>query len=181
MGAPALLIGATAVQALGEKQAGDAQAAQLRSQQQAATYNAAIAAQNARMERQQAGAREEAQRRQAGQVLGAQRAAFAQAGVGMGGTAADVMAQSLVNAELDALTLRYEGEMRARGMEIESTQAMSEAAALGAAASGARRQGLMRAGGTVLGGIGRYMEYGEGVRSREAARSRQERTLGGVR
>lgn len=181
MGAPAMLIGGTVVQALGEKQAADAQAAQIRSQQQAAMYNSSLAQQNARVERQQAGAREEAQRRRAGQVLGEQRAAFAQAGTGMGGSAADVMAQSLINAELDALTLRYEGEMRARGQEITATQEMAEAAALDVAAANTKKQGRMRALGTILGGTGRYMEYSESVRSREASRASRERALGGMR
>jgi predicted nucleic acid-binding Zn ribbon protein len=181
MGAEAFLLGGTAVKALGEKQAADAAAAQIRSQQQAAMYDATIAQQNAQVERQQAGAREELQRRRAGQVLGEQRAAFAQAGTGTGGSAADVMAQSLVNAELDALTLRYEGEMRARGQEIVSTQQMAEAAALDVAANNTKKQGRLRAVGTILGGTGSYMEYGEGVRSREASRASRERALWGMR
>jgi hypothetical protein len=181
MGAPALLLGGAGLAAFGELQSSGDRAAQLRSQQQAAMFDSAIAEQNARMERQQAGAREELQRRRAGQVLGEQRAAFAQAGTGTGGSAADVMAQSLVNAELDALTLRYEGEMRARGQEIVSTQKTAEAASLGAAASSARRTGGIKALGTVLGGVGGYMELSAAAKAREAASAARGAALGGMR
>lgn len=108
------------VAAVSYVQAGKNADAQGRAAQQAADYNAEIQAQNARVARQQAGAREEAQRRQARQVLGEQRAALSQAGIGLGGSAADVYGQSAANAELDALNIRYEGELDARGLLAQS-------------------------------------------------------------
>lgn len=150
----ALLIASTAVQAIGAVSKGNAAKA-------AAGYNAALMDQEAAAERQQASAREEQGRRQAAQVLGAQRAAFAQSGGGMGGSAADVMRQSSINAELDALTMRYEGELRARGLE-------SQAAAERFAGKQAQRAGYFEAAGTILGGAAKYGDARETRRLRQA-------------
>lgn len=149
----ALLIAGTAMQAIGAIQQGNAA-------KSAADYNAAIAEQNATVERQQAGAREDAKRREVRQILGQQRAAFAQSGGGMGGSAADVMHQSSVNGELDALTLRYEGDLRARGLEAGATQERF-------AGKQAQTQGYMQAVGTILGGASRYGEYKAGQEYRQ--------------
>lgn len=156
----ALIIAGTAMQAIGAIQQGNAARG-------AANYNAAMLDQNAATERQQAGAREDAQRRRAAQVLGSQRAAFAQSGGGMGGSAADVMQQSAINAELDALTLRYEGDLRARGME---SQAVGERFA----GKQAQRQGYMQAVGSILGGVGQYQSY-------QADKTYREETLRSMR
>lgn len=147
-----MMIAATAVQAVGAIQQGNAAKG-------AADYNASVLEQNAAIERQQAGAREEAKRREARQVLGAQRAAFAQSGGGMGGSAADVMRQSGMNAELDALTLRYEGDLRARGLQ-------AEAASERFAGKQAQTQGYFQAAGSILGGAGKYGEMQETRRFR---------------
>lgn len=150
---PALLTTGTAVSAVGGIQ--QAQAAK-----GAAGYNAALLEQNAVAERQQAAAREEAKRRETSMILGKQAAAFAQSGGGLGGSAADVMRQSSINAELDALTLRYEGDLRARGMEANAAQ---ERYAGGSAATA----GYLGAAGSILSGAARYGEYGENRRYRE--------------
>lgn len=139
-----VLAAGTALKTVGQLQAADAQS-------QTARYNAKMANQQAEVERQQTLAREEAQRRQAAQVLGQQRAAFAQSGGGMGGSAADVMQQSSAMAELDALTIRYEGDLRARGLDAQAEQERF-------AARTARKQGYFQAAGTILGGVGDYMK-----------------------
>lgn len=168
----ALIIASTAMQALGAIQQGNAQAASYKSQQAAANYNASIMDQNARIERDQANQREEAQRREARQVLGAQRAAFSQAGVGLGGSAADVMAQSAANAELDALTLRYEGEMKARGLMASAEGERYQGQVAGMNASSARTAGYMNAAGSILGGAASYGTYQENQRYRTAMMGR---------
>lgn len=136
----------------------------------AADYNAAVMEQNAGIERQQAGQREEAQRRQARMVLGEQRAAFSQAGTGLGGSAADIMAESATNAELDALTLRYEGDLRARGL-------MAQAEAERFQGRSARTAGYLSAAGTVLGGVGGYMSGQENARLRRGTLENQRKSL----
>lgn len=120
----------------------------------AAKWQARMLGYGARVEQQQAGQREDAQRRMARRFLGEQRAAFGQSGTGTGGSAADVMAQSARDAELDALTIRYEGDLRARGMKAEA-----EAARF--AGRQAKRQGYFQAAGTLLGAAGDY--YGKGA------------------
>lgn len=162
----AVMIASAAMSAIGSIQQANSQAASMRAQQQASDYNAAVMNQNAAVETQQAGQREEAQRRQARMILGSQRAAIAQSGGGMEGSAADLVAQSARDAELDALTLRYEGQMRARGMGIQAEQETYQGRVAGANASRAMTAGYMGAAGSILSGVGNYMNYQENKRFR---------------
>jgi len=82
-----LIIAASAMQAVGALQQGKMAEAQGRSQQQASQYNARMKQIEAGIVSQQANAREEQQRRGARDILGKQRAAVAQAGIGWGGSA----------------------------------------------------------------------------------------------
>jgi hypothetical protein len=82
----------------------------------AGDYNARLLALQAHTAQNQALADEQTQRRQAREVLGEQAASLAQAGAGYGGTTAGVINQSAVNAELDALNIRYGGTMKASGL-----------------------------------------------------------------
>jgi hypothetical protein len=159
----ALLIASTAMQAIGAIQQGNAA-------KDAANYNAGMLDQNATVERQQAGAREDALRRRSAMVLGSQRAAFGQSGGGMGGSAADVMQQSAMNAELDALTTRYEGDLRARGMQAQATGERF-------AGEQAQRQGYFNAVGSILGGAGNYMGYQATQRYRADTLKNQQTSL----
>ena len=142
---PWLIGGATVVKAVGAIQSGAAA-------QDAANFNAAILNQNATVARQQADAQEEAQRRKSRQVLGQQRAAFAQAGTGLDGSAADVMEQSATMAELDALTMRYEGDLQARGLGNQAKAAKFEGKM-------AKRNSYFQAAGTLLSGSADYGAY----------------------
>lgn len=76
------------------------------------SYSAKVARENARAVGDQTALREEAIRRESDQLLGAQRAAIAESGTGMGGSNALIMAQDSTLAELDALTERYEGRLK---------------------------------------------------------------------
>ena len=134
-----LLIASTAATAAGSIAQGNAAAA-------AANANATVSAQNRDIALQQAGAREDAQRRRAHYALGSQAAAIAESGVDPGsGSAARAIAESATNAELDALNVRYEGLMQARGYD---TQAMFERAR----AKQARNAGYYGAVTSILGG-----------------------------
>lgn len=91
-------------------------------------YNARLAEEQAVVERQQAGAAEEAQRRAARKLLGRQAAAIAESGTGgFSGSNLDIARQSAVEAELDALNIRYEGELKARGAKAEAEQFRAQA------------------------------------------------------
>ena len=158
--APLLLIasiGSAVFGAISSIQAGQAQAASYKSQAQASEYNATIQAQNATVARQQANAREELQRRQARQVLGAQRAAIAQSGTGLSGSNADIYGQSAANAELDAMNIRYEGELDARGLLAQSELSKYDAKVAKMNAKTAKKGGYLGAGSALLSGATNYL------------------------
>lgn len=71
---------------------------------------------NAAATRREAAAKEAMVRRQGRAVIGKQRAAMAQAGIAGAGTALNVEEQSLIDAELDALTVRYNGMNQAESL-----------------------------------------------------------------
>jgi hypothetical protein len=112
-----MMLAAGATQAMGAIAQGNAQAAQFDAQAQAAAYNANISRQQAESTAQQTAAREDLQRKQARQVFGRQIAAGAESGVNLTtGSASDVFRQSLYDAEMDALNIRYEGEINRVGL-----------------------------------------------------------------
>lgn len=159
-----LAVASTAVAAYGAYQQGQAAEATYKSQAQAADYNATIQSQNATVARQQAAAREEAQRRRTRQILGEQRAAIGQAGIGLGGSAADVYGQSAANAELDALNIRYEGELDARGLLAQSELTRYEAKADRMNAKSAKRAGYVNTASALLSGGSQAYGYAKGVK-----------------
>lgn len=79
---------------------------------------------------QQSVADEEATRRRARQILGMQRAAIAESGLGYEGSAGLIAQQSAANAELDALNTRYNGYMRALGLLSDSGAVRRESSLL---------------------------------------------------
>lgn len=93
-----------------------------------AEANAAIAVQNAQVMRRQARAQagaaydqESLSRQRSGAALADQRSALLANGVDpSSGTAAIGVAQGTVDAEMDALTMRYEGLMQARNTRIQA-------------------------------------------------------------
>lgn len=126
--------------------------ANAKAQQRSYEIEAITREQNAAAARQQAGAREEAQRRKSKQILASQRAAFSQFGMGLGGSYGDILSQSAANAEIDALGIRYEGDLQAQGL-LESAQQsrfMGNVAGINAAA--ARRAGRIDTASALLAG-----------------------------
>lgn len=84
--------------------------------------NAAALGQQANVAAAQGYADEQTQRRQSAQVEGTAAAVAGQAGGGMGGTTAKVLEQSGINAELDALNIRYGGLQKASGLMGQAQQ-----------------------------------------------------------
>jgi hypothetical protein len=107
---PFIAAAASAVSTIAEtaqaRKVGEAQAKGLEEQARAASL--------------EAGAAEEAQRRQAREAFGATRAAGAQMGLLESASFADAYSQAATAAELDALNIRYEGEGRRRGLMFEA-------------------------------------------------------------
>jgi hypothetical protein len=148
-----MMVASTAMSAVGALQAGEAADAQAKAQADANRYNAQVKELQAGVERQVAGRKEEAQRREARQVLGEQRAALAQSGVQLGtGSAADIQEQSATMAELDALTIRYQGEMAAKGLLYDAEADKFEASANIAAGKNAKTASYLQAGSAILSG-----------------------------
>lgn len=162
MGAPAMFAAAAVMSAVGAIQQGKAAKSQANNMAAANEYNAQLKDRQAAIERAQWSVREEQQRRQAGAILGKQRAAVAQSGVGFGGSSLDVIDQSSFLAELDALTIRYEGENRAKGLLSAAEMDRYEASANRAAGKNAMKGAYLSAGAALLSGAGAYKYYGAG-------------------
>jgi hypothetical protein len=160
-----MMAASAAMSAVGAIQQGMAAQAQAQAAQGAANYNATIKRQQADSELQQANAREEQQRRGTRQVLGQQRAALAQAGIGMGGSALDIEEQSADRAELDALTMRYEGDLRSKGLLAAAEGAEYEGRAAIAAGKNAMTGAYLSAGASLLSAAGSYKYYSAGMPS----------------
>ena len=152
-----LLIGSTAMQAVGSIQKGNAEAASYKAQAQANTYNAEINQQNADRTSREYSIKEDNLRRQQAQFLGRQRAAFSEADIGYGtGSALDVQTEDTVNSNLDALTLRYDGQTKRAAYLDQSNLDTFQSGVDQMNASSARTAGYISALGNVLGGAGRY-------------------------
>lgn len=152
-----LMVAGTALSAIGAIQQGQAQSAQFKAMQQANEYSAAVARSRAQTALAVGGQREEQQRRAARFQLGSMRAATAQAGLGLGGTAADAERQSEIFAELDALNIRYGSQLESQGLLAQSDLDVASAASYGQSATAARQAGYLNAASSLLSGSAGYM------------------------
>lgn len=149
----------TAVSTLGALQQGQAQKAAYQAQAQAQDYNAIVAENNARAAREQANAREEAQRRKFGALQGQAIAGIAQSGTGFDGSNADILKQNAIANELDALTIRYEGQNQASGLMAQAELDRMQSGAARMNARSAVTGSYFNAGANLLGGIARTQYY----------------------
>lgn len=138
--APVLMVAGTAMSVLGQLQQAQTARAVGRYNQQLSERNAAIA-------RDQTAAEIIRQQRTARRVQGAARAAYGASGVTMEGSPLDVLEDNATQAELDTLTLRYRGELRAQGYEQEGAMARFRG-------DQQARAGRMAAAGTLLSSYG---------------------------
>lgn len=156
-----LLIATAVVSAVSAISSGQQQARAQSQQARAMEYNAAVAQNQATTTYAAGVEREGAQRRDAAQTLGAQRAAFGESGIDPGsGSALDVQLQSSRNAELDALQTRYEGVLGGKNYEQQAAIGTYQANVLQSSASNTRRSSYLTAAGNLLGGMG--YAYGGG-------------------
>lgn len=86
-----------------------------------ANYQAQQEEQNAIATTSAANAQEDVQREKARQAIGTQLAAQAQSGAQLNGSAADLLKQSLFNAETDARQIRYSGETQSSGLRQQAS------------------------------------------------------------
>jgi hypothetical protein len=91
--------------------------------------------------------------------MGEQLAQLSQAGAGLSGSYADVIGQSAADAELDALNIRYEGELQAMGLLEQSQQSELSARVNRINARQAGRAGNTAAASTLLSGASNAYGY----------------------
>lgn len=147
---PLLVGGGAALQAVGSIQQGNAAYASARSQAAAELYNAQANELRAQQALARSGQEEQAQRRGARMQLGAARGAALESGVGVEGSAGLVYQQSVANAELDALNIRYGGVLESQGYKEEAKMNRISAANAIRAGKQARTAGYIGAGTAVL-------------------------------
>jgi hypothetical protein len=121
-------------------------------QAQAADTNATIARNNASGAMQAASANEDAQRRKSAWQLSQQRAALGQSGIAFEGSPLDVYGQSVANAELDALNIRYQVQSQATNYLNQGLMYGQQADAARASADNAEEAGFLGAATSLLGG-----------------------------
>lgn len=138
-----------AINAYGTLLAGEIQAAGYRAAARADEFNAAVSRQRGEMSRLIYGQREEQVRRGTRQQLGQQNAQIAESRLGGN---EDLERQNAILAELDALNVRYEGELEFYGHEAEARLSEFSAGANRSLAKASRRAARIGAAGDLLGG-----------------------------
>lgn len=138
---------------------GQAQAAQAKAAANAQEYNATVARNNATLVSSQANAKEEAQRRHFGQLQGQAIAGVAQSGTGFEGSNYDLLKQNAVNNELDALTIRNQGENAAKGLIAQANLDTYNAGVSRMNAGNAITGSYFNAGANLMNGFTKYRYF----------------------
>lgn len=125
----------------------------------AAKYNQEIAEENMDIAAGQAAQNEDAQRRRARFFLAKQRAAQAETGLEFSGSQLDIYEQSATEAELDSLTVRYQGELERRGFAQDASMAAFEGGVARQQRQAALIQGGVNTGSAMLSGYSSYRQY----------------------
>ncbi|MCW3699225.1 hypothetical protein [Burkholderia cenocepacia] len=160
----ALTIGSAAISTVGAISGGMAKSAQANQQAAALDRNAALSDQQATQVYAQNVNRETAQRAQAAQQLGEQRAAVAESGFNPNaGSALDTQVQSVRNAELDALQTRYQGILQGQSLEDQAQQDRYAARTARATARNSLVAGGISAAASLLGGVASYAKTGSSL------------------
>lgn len=152
-------VASTAVSVVGAISNAQAQRASYKSQQQADLANAEILRQNAAQASREASAQEDILRARQRVIRGNQIAGIAESGIGFQGTGGDLVEQSDINMELDNLSIRYEGEMKARNLKTQADQSTFDAAVAGNSAKSAMTSGYFSAIGAAAKGATSYAAW----------------------
>lgn len=116
-------------------------------QEKAAKFNEAVAKNNTLAAQQQAKYEADRLRRRNAHLLGSQRAAFSKAGVDLSGSANDIINDTSIQGEMDALAALYTGKVRSNSERSSSMLFAMQADA-------ATKTGYYNAAGSILGGVG---------------------------
>jgi hypothetical protein len=131
----------------------------------AADFDSEMAQENARLAQQEAGDAEALQRRQARAALSEQRSTAAERGLLLTGSAWDLYRQAAIDAEEDALLVRRQGALRARGLLVQSAVSRSEAGSFRTGARIGAGAAILSGGAAAAQGYGtyRYHQAGQGA------------------
>jgi hypothetical protein len=161
---------ASAVSAAGAYSAGRTQEKVAGAQAKSMENAAIVERQNAETARQMGDRENEALGRQQRQVAGAQRAAAAQSGAGLGGSVGDVLDQESVKMQLDRLNLSYKTDLESRAFEQKASDLDTQAKYTRYQGRAARRAGNLSAGVSLLmAGAYGYGAMGGGAASQSGA------------
>lgn len=158
-GLAGMLATSGAVSAMGAISSSNAQQASFDAQAKQMEFNSTMARNNAQMASEQANTAEEQQRRKFGQIQGQAVAGIAQSGTGFDGSNLDILRQNAVSNELDALTIRYQGQNQAKGLMAQADQDAFGAGVARMNSSSARTAGYMNAGTSLLSAASQYKGY----------------------
>lgn len=162
---PLIVMAALTAASTGFAVAGSGQSS--KAQQSAAKFNAAVASNNALSARQAATAEAERIRQRNRRLAGAQRAAYAKAGVDVSfGSPNDVIVDSGIQGEMDALTAVYTGSTTANNQRARSLLFTAEA-------ESAKSSLPLTIAGQAVGGaasiVGQYGTYKAGQAAKQSS------------
>lgn len=127
---------------------------------QAADFNTAVQKNNALAAQQQAAYEAQRVRRRNALVSGAQRAAFSKAGVDISGSVNDVLYDSAVQGEMDAIAALYTGKVRSNSDRAGAMLSTLQG-------DNAQQSSYYSAAGSILGGVGSGASAGAGYIQRQ--------------
>ena len=152
-----LLIASTAMSAVGAISQGQQSKRAAQAQAQASEYNAAMSRAQAEHVNAQTGVREDEQRRQARAAIGMQVASSAGAGAGLN---SDLLRESIFNMDTDTGVIRYEGRLKAAGLNDQAALDTASASNSRAQGKAAATAGYFNAAGSLLNGAASYSAMG---------------------
>ncbi|MGL5363066.1 MAG: hypothetical protein ACRDBH_09310 [Bosea sp. (in: a-proteobacteria)] len=152
-------IASTAISMVGAISGGKADKASYDSAAEASRRNAEILKENAAQASREAGSQEDQLRTRQRIFRGNQIASIAQSGIGFEGTGGDLIEQTDINTSLDDLSVRYEGEMKARNLTSQANNATYDAAMQEAAGKRASSSGFYKAIGAGVSGLSSYASF----------------------
>lgn len=151
-----VFVGAAVVTAIGAVAQGRQQQAAAQSEANMQDYNAKVSEIQARQAQAAASNQQDEQRKRARQQIGLQLASSAEAGAGLN---PDLLRASIFDMEADTQAIRYEGNLRAQGLneqaDINQSGAQFSRSQGDAAMSGA----YLSAAGSLVGGYGQSRYY----------------------
>ena len=139
--------------AIGAIQQGKAASAAANYNAAVANNNAIIARQNAKLAQSESLAEEQAVRNKTARQVGTAGAAIGASGITAEGTALDVLEETAAMGELDALTVRWHGDLKARNFQQQASGYESSAVLERMQGKAAQKNAAFSAAGTLLSGV----------------------------